>query len=168
MKAGRITRATLDKRRSSLTNHTTFFNGRNLRGIHAGHVEDWVDSLDLAPKTKLDLVREVGQLLTDAQHRELIEKVPPLPSVQVPQKPIRWLTADAQAEILNHMAPEHRPIFMFMFEYGCRPAEAMALQWDDIDWIHNEFTFQREYQPAQDGQDHKAKACKLSTCGPLV
>jgi integrase len=157
VKAGRITKATLDKRRSSLINHTTFFNGRNLRGIHAGHLEDWIDSLSLAPKTKLDLAREVGQMFKDALRRELIEKIPALPHIQVTKRKIRWLTAEAQAEILEQMEPGHRPIFLFMMEYGCRPSEAMALEWQDIDWLHNDFTFSRTISRRRTGKATKQR-----------
>ena len=157
MEAGRITKATLDKRKSTLNKHTKYFNGRNLRTIHAGHLDDWLDSLDLAAKTKLDLAREMGQVLQNAYDRELIERIPRPPRVQLPKRKIRWLPAEAQAEILEQMAEEHRPLFMFMMEYGCRPSEATELRWGDIDWLHNTFVFQRAISRRRPGSATKQR-----------
>ncbi len=140
--SGEITQATYDKRRS-LVKHSTFFDHMNLREINAGHIKDWVTGLKLAQKTKLDLVGDLGLLFQEAVDREMIKRAPRLPKLSVPKRAIRWLTAEAQATILDKIAPAHRPIFLFMMEYGCRIGEACALQWGDIDWLHSEFVFRR-------------------------
>ena len=154
--AGEITRATADKRRT-LKRHAAYFQRMSLREINAGHITDWTAGLELAPKTKLDLVRELGLLFNEALDREMIKRVPRLPSIQVPKRKIHWLTARAQGEILEKIEPPHRAIFLFMMEYGCRPAEAMALQWRDIDWLHNEFVFQRTISRRQMGKTTKQR-----------
>jgi len=63
-----------------------------------------------------------------------------------------WIDIDAQEAILRHIPDRHKPIFTFMFRQGCRPGEARALQWEDVDMVnrsvHIRRTFSRdEYQP---------------------
>jgi len=45
-----------------------------------------------------------------------------------------WLTQETQRRILEHIPDEHKPIFVFLFTYGCRPGEARALMWDAVDF----------------------------------
>ena len=45
---------------------------------------------------------------------------------------IEYITFEQQTTILSFIPEKHRPIFQFMIEYGCRPGEARALQWDCI------------------------------------
>lgn len=44
----------------------------------------------------------------------------------------RYLTYEEQQTVLQAIPESHRPIFVVMMEYGCRPQEATALKWDCV------------------------------------
>ena len=142
MAAGEISRATLDKRRAA-QKHLTWFDKMSIREINAGHIQDWLAQMTLAPKTKRDLISELGQMFGVARERELIDRTPKLPRVAVNQKSPAWLGEEAQNSILDELPPEHQPIFLFMMTYGCRPSEAIALNWRDVDLKNSTFTIRR-------------------------
>ena len=132
-------RATLNKKKS-LARHLAWFKGRNLKEIRSADIQDF-DALPclrlaLGPKTRKDLLDELRFIFRRAREREDIKRcprVPAFPKVTVPKKTIRYATRDQQLAVIEHLAPEHRPIFWFLFIYGVRVAEACAICWDMVD-----------------------------------
>lgn len=49
-----------------------------------------------------------------------------------PPETTAYLTYEEQQTVLAAIAERHRPIFIVMMEYGCRPQEATALKWDCV------------------------------------
>ncbi len=126
-----------DRKRIAFNILVPFFKGQDIRDIKAAHILDFYLSLqkrNLSKKTIWNILAELKAFLNFARKREDIEHVPVFPEVKVEDKPIVWLNQDQQRRILEHIPKEHKPIFIFMFTYGCRPGEARALCWDAVDF----------------------------------
>lgn len=129
--------ATFDKKKS-MARHLRGAFAENIKAIRTAQVEDFIHQLthegELAEKTIADLATELRYIFNRAERREDIQRAPYVPSVAVPEQPIRWLNHDSQVKVLEKIPEEHRPIFVFLFLYGCRVAEACALCWDQVDF----------------------------------
>ena len=75
---------------------------------------------------------ELKAFLNWCRKREVIDKIPAMPDIKVPEPQIKFLVSEQQAQILSAIPEEHRPIFAFMFVTGCRPGEVRALRWDCV------------------------------------
>jgi integrase len=54
--------------------------------------------------------------------------------VNVPDPEIRWIDEEDQNKVLDHVRhPVYRAFFLFLMKMGCRPGEARALRWEDVD-----------------------------------
>lgn len=141
-------KATYDAKKARLR-HTAWLNGSTIREISSGKLQDFAAlpclKMALAPKTRADLMGELGQLFRHAATREDIDKAPETPSVRVPKKRKRWLSQEQQLAIMEFVPFKHRPIFLFMMDYGVRPAAACALCWDYVDLDKGEFTIGRTF-----------------------
>ena len=139
-------RATMDKKRA-LARHMAWFNGRNVREIHTGLVEDFMAlpclRMACSPHYLADLAGELRFIFRQGVRRNEIERAPQVPVVTVPEKAIQWLTADQQDKVWVCIPQEHRPIFDFLRAYGCRPGEACALCWDRVDRVQGTVTISR-------------------------
>lgn len=114
-----------------------FFQHKNIRDITAGNLEDFIISLPprLAPKTVANLLGILHKVLSDAKRRQDIQAVPEFPRVHVPEARIKWITQDQQESILDKIScPIRKTFYLFLMKTGCRPGEARALRWEDIDW----------------------------------
>jgi integrase len=54
------------------------------------------------------------------------------PLSKEPPETTAYLTFEEQQNVLQAIPERHRPIFIVMMEYGCRPQEATALKWDCV------------------------------------
>ncbi|MBI5522406.1 MAG: site-specific integrase [Desulfarculus sp.] len=128
--------ATLAKKKA-WARHLVWFNGRNLRELRTADLEQYASlpclRLALAPKSLADVMVELRHILERAEARDDIERAPQVPPVQVPRRAVKVMTADQQVRVLESIPTPHRPIFMFLMEYGCRVSEACALCWDMVD-----------------------------------
>jgi len=64
---------------------------------------------------------------------ELLDTVPVFPEVICPEPETRWLSNEAQIGVFNHVPEEDKPIIRFLMLHPCRPGEARALLWRDVD-----------------------------------
>ncbi|MBW2619619.1 MAG: hypothetical protein JRC92_12160, partial [Deltaproteobacteria bacterium] len=153
-------RATYDKKRS-LCRHLRLGFQCHVRSVTTAMVRDYLAKpclrLALSPKTISDLAGELRYLLRDAQIRGVIVHPPPVPSIQVPETPIQWLDVEAQDQVLRLIPETHRPIFGFLFLYGCRVGEACALCWDQIDVENGAFYLARTFSRRRLSQTNKTK-----------
>lgn len=144
----RCTVATFQHKRS-MARHLAWFNGRNVRAINAGDLADFEAlpciRLALAPKTRADLMQILSHIFRQAVLREDLDRAPQTPRVEVPRPPVRWMNKDQQTAALEKIAPAHRPIFLFLFEYGARVGEACGLCWDCIDLPNQLFYLARTW-----------------------
>ncbi len=132
-----------DRRRIAKSLLIPYFKGIDIREIRASHIQDFYVKLKergLSNKTIYNILAELKAFLNFLRKREEIDRVPVFPEVKVEDKPIVWLTPEMQKKILSYIPDIHKPIFIFMVTYGCRPGEARALMWDAVDF-ENELIF---------------------------
>lgn len=95
-----------------------------------------LNSLDLKPKGKQNVMHCLHSCLDYAWRSNRINAIPPFPKRQAYglQPPVRkWITEDRQTAIINAIPEEHRLIFQFLKYHPRRPAEAMTLKWEDYE-----------------------------------
>lgn len=115
-----------------------------LDDITSGRLNDYIkkDLSGLSPKTKVNVMGVLMEILRDAKAKRLIISMPEKPKMTANNKVIDpeivWIEPDIQNKILDAMMERHRGIYMFMMLSGVRPSEARALQWSDIKWNHKE------------------------------
>ena len=132
-----------DRKRIARNLLVPHFKGIDVREIKTAHVYDFfmhLSKLKLSNKTIYNILAELKAFLNFLKKRGEISDLPAIPEVKVEDKPIVWLTQEMQKKILSFIPDEHKPIFIFMFSYGCRPGEARALMWDAVDF-ENELIF---------------------------
>ena len=139
-----------------------FFGKKDIRTLRYGDFEDFLywlpDKLKVSTKNKLLII--LKSLFNDACKREDIFKVPAFPKVNVPEPEFKWLDAEWQAKVINAIPERDRPIFQFMAYYGCRPSEARALQWSDVDFEKKTITIRRNFSKGVLVETTKTKAIK--------
>jgi integrase len=119
-----------------LRNHLIpFFGNKSIRDIRAAHIEDFLISLKVAPKTQQNILGLLHNIIKDAFIREDIKRIPPFPTISVPDPKIKWIDKEQQHRILEQVKhPTYRTLFLFLMKQGCRPNEARALRWGNINW----------------------------------
>ncbi len=125
-----------------------FFSTEDIRDVAKSYrIQEFYESLSskLAPKSQKNIMDALRKILNDAHEWELISKTPKFPKIEVPDPDWTWLHEEEQDTVLRAMPPHHRPIFIFMMQYGVRPAEARALQWEDIDFKKEIITIRHNF-----------------------
>ena len=108
---------------------------RDIRNFTKGILDDFLVEIPGSPKSKKNILGVLRAIFTDAQDREDILKIPKFPRITVAEPQIRWLDPEAQDKILaQFLDPVRKAFFTFLVHMGCRPGEARALRWEDIDW----------------------------------
>jgi integrase len=140
-----------DVRRAIVKYCVPFLGTMHIATIRKRDIIDFLDWLPnrLAAKTKKNILGVLRKLLSDAWRREDIPRVPPFPRISVPESEIKWLSSEVQAKVIAAMPKQHRPIFRFMAYFGCRPGEARALQWEDIDWENKVIAVKRTFSGSE-------------------
>lgn len=132
-----------------------FFGKTSIRDIREAHIEDFRDQLPahLSAKTVYNILGVLHKLLKDAHRRRDILRFPEFPRIQVGEPVIRWITEAEQERILARVKePVYRAYFLFLMCQGCRPAEARALKWEDLNLREHRVTIRaamdmNEYRP---------------------
>ena len=148
LRLGNDGRATYERKRTT-AKQLRLLSKDSIKEIRSAQVADFFTNPALAskyaPKTIRDMAQELRFIFNEAVNREVISKAPLVPKIHVPEKPIEWMTPDQQAQALNYIPEVHRPIFEFLFIYGCRVSEALALCWDAIDRGKGEVAIKRTF-----------------------
>jgi len=106
-------------------------------------VKEWIDTLDLAPKTVRNYLSPLRSALNEAvedgliTHNPLATYSPKLRTNQVKEENIDPITYEEEKELLNVAEPQFKNLLQFALWTGLRPQEYLALKWEDIDFIHN-------------------------------
>jgi integrase len=108
---------------------------RDIRSMNKGHLDDFLVKLQVSPKSKKNILGVLRSIFTDAVDREDITRAPKFPRVTVADPVVRWIDAEAQDAILAQItSPMWKAYFTFLVHMGCRPSEARALRWEDVDF----------------------------------
>lgn len=97
---------------------------------------------DLAAST-VDRFRATLQAALNYGCKELEIQAPRIPSIQVSNKRIRWLTVTQQERLLAAYVDHVKPIALTLCFQGCRVQEALQLDWADVDLIRETMYFKR-------------------------
>lgn len=106
-------------------------------------IEDYMD-MRLETVTHATAQKDVSILraiLNRAYREGLVEKAPRIPKFRPVKARCRWLTAEEEARLVAS-APKHlKPIVVFAVETGGRLSEILRLDWRDVNFPHDRFTF---------------------------
>jgi len=114
-----------------------FFERRSIRDLREAHVEDFRDQLPehLSAKTVFNILGILRKLFRDAYRRKDILVLPEFPKIPKGEPVTQWISEEDQELVLAQMKdPVRRAFYFFLIKQGCRPAEARALKWDQIDF----------------------------------
>jgi integrase len=158
---GHLSRSYIRSCSTWLSRLNQFFGHINIREINEGHLEDFLNTLppELAPKTVSNILGILHKILADALRRRDIQRLPGFPRISVPETQIKWITREEQEEVLKHVkCTVTHACFTFLMFTGCRPGEARALRWEDINWKNQTVTIhaamdQEEYRPCTKEKD---------------
>jgi integrase len=117
-----------------------FFKGRNLRDIRAGDLIDFRDWLppSLSTNTVSKLFGMLHKIFRDAHDLRDILHLPPFPRFKKKEPVTHWIDKEDQEQILAHIKdPVYRAFHLFLMRQGCRPNEARALRWENLDFKHD-------------------------------
>lgn len=138
---------------------TAFFekkDAREIRKLDLINYQNDLASSQIRGKTQknyLDLFKTFLRWLRS--DLEVLDVIPPFPSVELAPRAPNWISQKDQVRILGEIPEEDRPIIEFLMLHGCRPAEARALRVRDVDlknqtvtisssWSGKEFREQRK------------------------
>ncbi len=76
---------------------------------------------------------------------DVIVQMPKFQRIEVPEHEPILISSQEQAMIMAYIPAEHKPIFAFLFNQGCRPSEVRALKWIDIDLVNDLVTIRRTF-----------------------
>jgi integrase len=112
-------------------------------------VEQWLESLDLSPKSRGHIRGLVHQLWDYAMWSELVpvqENPISLVTVKGSSKRTRQprsLTVGEFQRFVQHLEEPFRTIALVCVCFGLRISECLALQWSDVDWLNCRLSVER-------------------------
>lgn len=120
-----------------------------INDITEGKIEEFIKALPLGPKGKQNVLGCLMKILHDAERAHHIDKAPMKPVMRgknrVVDPEVIWVEPEEQEKIINALKPQYRPVILFGMLTGVRPAEARALQWEDVLWSRNEIMIRHAF-----------------------
>ena len=134
---------------------------REIRKIDIVHYQEWLEKMGLGSKTVknyLDALRAfLRWCMTDL---EVLDRVPALPGIDVPDPAWRWIQREDQIQLLDFVPGEDLLIFKFLMLQGCRPGEARALKCGDVNLEAGIITIRRTFSKRVLREKRKGKKSK--------
>ncbi len=125
------------------------FGDAPITDVQARPVELWLNSLQLSPKSRVQIRGLLSALWDFAQWRgDIAPQRNPMELVTVKgaskrtRKP-RSLTVEEFQRLAQHLAEPFRTIALLCVCFGLRISECLALKWSDVDWLNSRLTVQR-------------------------
>jgi len=112
-------------------------------------VEKWLESLPLAPKSRVHIRGILSSLWSFAMWKQAIPmQVNPISLVTVKGaskrvKQPRSLTVEQFRLLISHLHEPHGTIAIMCICFGLRISECLALRWSDIDWLNGRLRVKR-------------------------
>ena len=125
------------------------FGDAPITDVQARPVELWLNSLQLSPKSRVQIRGLLSALWDFAQWRgDIAPQRNPMELVTVKgaskrtRKP-RSLTVEEFQRLAQHLGEPFRTIALLCVCFGLRISECLALKWSDVDWLNSRLTVQR-------------------------
>jgi len=117
--------------------------------LQARPVEKWLESLSLAPKSRVHIRGILSSLWNFAMWKQAIPmQVNPISLVTVKGaskrvKQPRSLTVEQFQKLCAELHEPHRTIALVCVCFGLRISECLALRWSDVDWLNGRLRVER-------------------------
>lgn len=117
--------------------------------LQARPVEKWLESLPLAPKSRVHIRGILSSLWNYAMWKQAIPmQVNPISLVTVKGaskrvKQPRSLTVEEFQKLCAELHEPHRTIALVYVCFGLRISECLALRWSDVDWLNGRLRVER-------------------------
>jgi integrase len=118
-------------------------------GLQARTVEQWLQSLDLAPRsltgirgmlrTLWEFAMWSGSVATQRNPMELVTIKGASKRIRQP----RSLAVDEFQKLIQHLGEPFRTMALVCVCFGLRISECLALKWSDVDWLNSRLHVQR-------------------------
>jgi integrase len=145
-----------------------FFGPADVRDIRKLDMIKYKDHLEakysFAPKTRKNILDLFRSFLRYCRFDlEILDSVPSMPEMQVPEPKFKWVDHDAQLDLFEHVPQQDRPIIGFLMLHGIRPGEARALRLKDFDLERQVFTVSSTWSGNQIRDRRKGRGAKPLT-----
>ena len=117
--------------------------------LQARPVELWLQSLELSPKSRVELRGMIGRLWDFAMWRDDVPvQRNPMELVTVKDaskrmKQPRSLTVEEFQKFIRHLQEPFHTIALICICFGLRISECLALKWSDVDWLGGKLRVER-------------------------
>lgn len=118
------------------------FKGTPISDIKRPDIRKWLSGITGTNKYLSNVQSVLRSALQDAVNDEILEINPMVgwtytnKEAPKPNNDVDPFTAEEQALILAEMDGQVKNMFQFFFWTGLRTSELVALNWEDIDWLH--------------------------------
>lgn len=104
------------------------------REIRTHHIDAFFDRLParLSQKTKDNIMTNLQSFINWLRRKEILERNPEFPLINVPKAPVRWAKKDYLLQALPHVPGHDRPVIHFMLYHPLRSGEVAALKVKDF------------------------------------
>jgi len=110
-----------------------FGTDKDIRKFRKAELTAFQKSLNVADKTRYNIMGGLKAMIRWAYSNEEIKNVPPFPKMSMGESPeIEYLTLEQQDKIIAFIPEQNRDIFQFAMEYGLRVGEVRALKRDAL------------------------------------
>lgn len=167
---GNISPSYLDSLKNYINNYyLKFFTNKDVREIRTFDIKEFYNQMpQRKEKTIKNIMDTLRHFFNYLYKLEIIEKVPVFPTVRVSESIPKWTSTDNQIALLNAIPDIHKPIFTFILFQGCRPSEARALKWKDIDSQNRIVVIRRTYSKNKIVERTKGRNVKPRMIHPYV
>jgi len=120
-----------------------------LTDVQARPVELWLQSLTLAPKSRvairglLRILWEFAQWRGDVPTQRNPMELVTIKGATKRTRPPRSLTVDEFQRFVQHLEEPFRTIALVCVCFGLRISECLALKWGDVDWLNGKLHVER-------------------------
>ena len=122
----------------------------------------------LKPKSIKNVRATLRRILASAVEWEVIDTIPPLPKVKVPESSFDFYTQEESDKLLDAARDEEeRALLLFALHTGARAGEQLALEWGDLDWNSRQVTFSRSLVLGKVGHVKSGKVRHVPLTGKL-
>ncbi|CAB4125045.1 XerC Integrase [uncultured Caudovirales phage] len=123
-----------------------WFADMRVEDVRYKHVEAFKEGLfkkGNASQTVNNKISVLSKLLRQGVKEEVLGAMPIIEFIPQKKGRIRFLTPQEEAGILQALPEKSQAFAMFLSGTGCRPSEAMMLEWEDVDFERESVSFWR-------------------------